>query len=483
MTPEEESSIRPPLFSSPRRAWLAPLLLVAAAVIRIRAAHNDLWLDEIWSLLSVRKIASPLEVFTKIHLDNNHYLNSLWLYLFREHDNWPGFRIPSIVIGVGSVAMAGMIARRLKVRATFFAMFLVAFSYEEIVYSSEARGFASVVFFSFASFYLLDKYLEKESWKAALGFSVSSIFGFASHLIFLNFFCAAVLWSGWRLVKSGHGKAHVIKSMLACHAASAMFFLLLYIVDVRRLGVGGGTPASLPGTFAQSLGWAFGGPSLACIILTAALFSAGLLLLWRQHSDLLIFFIGVIFVFPILMVTLHHSDAIYVRHFIVGSSFLLIVISLVLARLCERGWAGQALCVVLMISYFGLNSRHLIALIKYGRGHYSDAVRFLIENTKRSEITVGSDHDYRVSLVLRYYVDQASGEQTFTYYPRNSWPHQGPEWLVYHAESIEDSSSAQARITDGFGNNYKLVKTFPTAPLSGLHWFVYRNQPANSTKP
>ena len=127
MTPEEESSIRPPLFSSPRRAWLAPLLLVAAAVIRIRAAHNDLWLDEIWSLLSVRKIASPLEVFTKIHLDNNHYLNSLWLYLFREHDNWPGFRIPSIVIGVGSVAMAGMIARRLKVRATFFAMFLVAF--------------------------------------------------------------------------------------------------------------------------------------------------------------------------------------------------------------------------------------------------------------------------------------------------------------------------------------------------------------------
>ena len=483
MTLEEESSIRPSSFSSPRRPWLAALLLIAATVIRIRAAHNDLWLDEIWSLLSVRKLASPLHVFTKIHLDNNHYLNSLWLYLFREHDNWSGFRIPSIVLGVGSVAMSGMIARRLNVRSAFFAMFLVAFSYVEILYSSEARGFASVVFFSFASFYLLDKYLEKESWPTAVAFSISSIFGFASHLIFLNFFSAAVLWSGWRLVKSGHGKAHVIKSMLACHAAPTMFFLLLYILDVRHLRVGGGTPASLPGTFAQSLGWVFGGPSLAFIALTAVLFSAGLLILWRQHSDLLVFFIGVIFVFPILMITLHHSDAIYVRHFIVGSSFLLIIISLVLARLCERGWPGKALCVLLMISYFALNSWHVFTLLKYGRGHYTDAVRFLIQNTKRPEITVGSDHDFRVSLVLRYYVDQASGDQTFTYYPRSSRPHQGPEWLVYHKESIEDASSAQAGITDDFGNNYKLVKTFATAPLSGLHWFVYRNEDINSTKP
>jgi hypothetical protein len=471
------------LSSSPRTRWLVAFLLIAAATIRIFAAGNDLWLDEIWSLLSVRKLASPLEVFTKIHLDNNHYLNSLWLYLFREHDNWPGFRIPSIVLSVGSVAMAGIIARRLNVRATLLAMFLVAFSYMEILYASEARGFASVVFFSFASFYLLERYLEKESWPAALFFSISAILGFASHLIYLNFFCAAILWSGWRLIKSDRGKAQIVKSMLACHAAPAMFFILLYILDVRRLGVGGGTPASLPGTFAQSLGWAFGGPSFVCITLAAVLFMAGLLILSRQHSDLLVFFIGVILVFPILMVTLHHSDAIYVRHFIVGSSFLLILISLVLARLCERGWPRQILCALLLISYFALNSWDVAAVLKYGRGHYTDAVHYLIQNTKRPEITVGSDHDFRVSLVLRYYVDQASGDQTFTYYPRSSWPHQGPEWLVYHKESIEDPSSAQANITDDFGNHYELEKTFPTAPLSGLHWFVYRNKGRNSSNP
>ena len=29
------------------------------------------------------------------------------------------------------------------------------------------------------------------------------------------------------------------------------------------------------------------------------------------------------------------------------------------------------------------------------------------------------------------------------------------------------------RLKDEAGNEYELVKAFPTAPLSGLHWFVY----------
>jgi hypothetical protein len=91
----------------------------------------------------------------------------LWLYRAGFHGNWPGYRIPSIAAGVGSVVLAGLIGLRRNAPAACFAMMLVAFSYVQILYSSEARGYAEVVFFSFLSYYALDKYLEKRAWPAA----------------------------------------------------------------------------------------------------------------------------------------------------------------------------------------------------------------------------------------------------------------------------------------------------------------------------
>src|ERR1039458_4360688 len=89
--------------SSRNQYWLLGLLLLTAALIRYYGALNDLWLDEIWSVRLVEKISSPWQVFTKIHHDNNDYLNSLWLYFCGFHGNWPGYRIPSLVAGVGNV--------------------------------------------------------------------------------------------------------------------------------------------------------------------------------------------------------------------------------------------------------------------------------------------------------------------------------------------------------------------------------------------
>jgi hypothetical protein len=476
-----EQDMSKSFFSSPLSGWLLGCLLIAAAALRIFGAFNDLWLDEIWSLQSVRNITSPLSVFTGIHLDNNNYLNSLWLYWCGVRGNWPGYRIPSIVAGVGCVILAGMIGRRRNAPAAFFAMFLVAFSYVQILYSSEARGYSEVVFFSFLSFYTLEKYMEHQAWPSALLFSISSILGFAAHLIFLNFYGAAILWSAWRFTKSGLGPRPALKSMLACHTAPTMFLIALYFVDIRRLVVGGGSDFSLSGVYADSLAWALGappGPILMFItfLFAAALFLAGLWMLWREKSDALMFFVGVILAFPILLAKLHDSDMLYVRHFIVGMAFFLILFSFVLTALYQRGWPGRLLGVLLLSAYFAVNGWHAISLYKYGRGQYAEAVRFLIQNTKGPHITVGSDHDFRVSQVLRFYIDEATGDKTADYYPMDSWPRKGPEWVIHHKESFEDPSLPRVRFTDSFGNSYEFIKTFQSAPLSGLHWFVYHNQ-------
>ena len=55
-------------------------LLGVAAILRIAAANGDLWFDEIMSLLLADQCEHWYHVFTGTFYDNNHYLNSLWLY-------------------------------------------------------------------------------------------------------------------------------------------------------------------------------------------------------------------------------------------------------------------------------------------------------------------------------------------------------------------------------------------------------------------
>src|SRR5512135_3181929 len=61
--------------------WLgaAGAMVLVGAVLRALAARGDLWLDEIWSIEWARKAGSFLGVFTNVHVDNNHYLNTLFL--------------------------------------------------------------------------------------------------------------------------------------------------------------------------------------------------------------------------------------------------------------------------------------------------------------------------------------------------------------------------------------------------------------------
>ena len=460
------------------------VILAVAAIIRTFAALNDLWLDEIWSLRVVGQISSPLDVFTKIHFDNNHYLNSLWLYLCGFRGNWPGYRIPSLLAGVGTVILAGLIGRRRNVSAAFFAMLLMAFSYVQILYSSEARGYSAAVFFSLFSYYLLENYLEKRRWHSAVLLSISSVLGFTSHLIFLNFFCAALLWSGYRLVKSGIGVKRAFTAMLACYAAPTIFLAALYWIDIRHMVVGGGTPTSLPGIYASSLAWTLGAPSgnsmpqlasFAAIVL----FGAGIWILWRDKPDSAIPFVAVILVMPILLATIYNAEDVYVRYFIIGMAFLLILSSFVLAVLYRLGSLGKAISFLLLIVYFAANGWHTLSLFKDGRGKYTEAIRFLAENTKESTVTIGGDHDFRIPLIIEFYASNAMGKKRAEYYKRESWPQSGPEWFVSHKESFEDPvppASMGTGFTDFAGNQYELLKTFPTAPLSGFHWFVYHNR-------
>ena len=65
---------------------LAAVVLLTSLAVRVPGMFHDFWLDEAWSYLIVRGLTSPLEVLTRAHIDNNHPLNSWFLYALGRSD-------------------------------------------------------------------------------------------------------------------------------------------------------------------------------------------------------------------------------------------------------------------------------------------------------------------------------------------------------------------------------------------------------------
>ena len=242
-------------------------ILAVAGAVRVCGAFNELWLDEIWSLNLAGQVATPLEIFTKIHHDNNHYLNTLYLYFLGRGASEFVYRIPSLLAGIATVVAAGLIGRRRGTTDAIFAMLVVGFSYVLILYSSEARGYAAAVFFAFLCFYLLDRYLETRRWPLALMFSLCAVLGLLSHLTFVCFYSSALVWSGYRLMKSRLGPSRTATALLSCHAVPILFLATLYFADVRHIVVGGGTPLTLLAGYGTALAWALGTPAADFMII------------------------------------------------------------------------------------------------------------------------------------------------------------------------------------------------------------------------
>ena len=445
-------------------------------------ALNELWLDEILTVNLAGQIASPWEVFTKIHLENNHYLTTLWIGFLGPQANWLGCRLPSLVAGAGTVVLAGLICRRQSNTSAFLAMLLVAFSYVMVLYSGEARGYALAVFFSFLGFYLLDLHLRTGSHWVALLFALSVVLGFLAQMVCLSFYLAALAWSALWWIRSGLKRRQLLAAALACHALPLSCLTLLYFADLRYLqNLGGTASPSLLHSYGNALAWALGpstrhGLQFAAAILAVAVLAAGTVLLWKEKSGWWFFFTAVVLVSPVLLALARGSLVLYVRYFIVAIAFLLLLGAMVLASLCQRGWPGKALCLLLLLGYLLVNGWQTAKLFRYGRGQYREAIGFLSQHSTTPLVTIASDQDFRTSTMLQFYAPAAMAPKQGRYVPQGAWPPEGPEWIICQKESFEEPMPPVAALQDERTNRYDFVKAFPTAPLSGLHWFLYHNR-------
>jgi hypothetical protein len=455
---------------------------IIAVAIRVRAAFNDLWMDEIWSVELMRELHSALGVFTQTHHDNNHYLNSLFIYFLGQRGNWPGYRILSELAGIGTIVLAWFIGARRGRWTAFFSMFLVSFSYVAILYSSEARGYAPLVFFCFLCFLSLESSFDKPRWQMAALFSLSAVLGLSSHLTFIIFLSASLIWFWLCLFQSKLTLAAIARWTFAFYAIPLVYLGALYLIDLRYLQIGGGTPISVFDGYGETLAWVLGGPNASWLerftgAITGVGLIAGLAMLIKERDSEWVFFLGATVVLPLSMALFEHGTLHYVRYFIVAFAFILLLLGRVLARLWQSGSRGKTLAGLFCVLSVALNAQDVGSLFKYGRGHLADAVRFMADNSKEQPISFGGQQDFRTQFMLGFYWREMMGDKPANYYDHDHWPTEGPEWVLFHRESFTKPVPSGRRFSDKFGNWYELVRIYPTAPLSGVHLFLYQKIP------
>ena len=96
----------------------------------------------------------------------------------------------------------------------------------------------------------------------------------------------------------------------------------------------------------------------------------------------------------------------------------------------------------------------------------------MVTHTTGDATLIASDHDFRNRLIVEYYGPRMS--KPVRYVSRSDAA--PTQWYVLQKSPGEAAPIPRMAIPRG---TYRLVKTYPTAPLSGLTWYVYeRESPA-----
>lgn len=246
----DASSRKAPAFSTDVK--LVVLLAVLATVPRLAKLSNSLWLDEGYSLAAARSLqdydaARPLYFWGL----------SLWMSI-GQSEVW--LRLPSLLFGVGCVALCYLLARRLSNRTTaIISALLIGFATPQLFHSQEVRLYTLAPLLLLGATHLLLSWLERPSVYYLLGHGLASYLALLAcppalvGLALMWLLCALKLRNDW--------------SRLAMLTGLSLVIGLAWLPFALRLlanpeGISWITRPT-PGQVLDLQGWAFGAKGLS----------------------------------------------------------------------------------------------------------------------------------------------------------------------------------------------------------------------------
>jgi hypothetical protein len=384
-----------------------------AAVLRLLALNQQLWFDEIVTLLDSAR-QPVLQIVTRYDGQNQHMLYSVLAHgsirLFGEQP-W-ALRLPAVFFGVASVPALYFFGRLLTTnREALFASALMTVNYQHVWFSQNARGYTGMLFWTLlASVYFL-RSAKSGSPRDWILYGFTAALGFYTHLMMACIVAGHLTVYLWWLASRGRASGQPSRKFLAPlygFVLCGVLSLLLYapvLPDMLSLTVGEARSAprlewasplwALADTV-RSLRSGTAGGSLA-VAIGSLILLAGLLSYWRENR----FAVGLM-IFPGLataLVVLLTSHNFWPRFFFFEIGFALLLVArgaMALGKLAAQTLhrpanfglqAGTAVVVVMLIaSVVPLRAEYL-----YPKQDYMGAMKFLDEQQRPGEavMTVG----------------------------------------------------------------------------------------------
>jgi hypothetical protein len=450
-------------------------LVVAGAVLRVLAAQGELWLDELWSFRLVHTLTEPTGIFTRLHHDNNHHLNSLYLWFVTESPVWIRYRLHVVAAGIVTLVLAAVLARREGGRAQAFGVtLLLSGSFLMVLYGSEARGYALAVCFAFSAALLAARFLRSGRYLWAASYSIVVVFGILSHLTFLHALLGLMTWTAWRAVRQ-NGRAGAFRAFAALHVIPLAALVVLYWLDLRHTVAGGGPVHGTLTVIARALSLCVGGPEGGPWLVPAASVAAiagvlSIALVRRSGSDLWILIAVTAGVAPALTLLTLDTTLLFERYFLVAAAFLTFSFGWLLAAAMQR---SHLVALALALAFVLPNAMRIARLIDLGRGAYLPALQHMTARATQHPVTVGSDHDFRNGRLVEFYRQFVPAVDGLEYHTGVEWAAAGPEWMLVHSQDHAFAPKTDLALTGG--RRYRLSAFYPTAGVSGWHLAVYHN--------
>jgi hypothetical protein len=467
--------------------WIALVSLVLGAAVRVVVSMDDLWFDEIWTLDLIREnVSSPADVFTHFKHSNNHHLISLWMWLVGPEAWAPIFRLPSVLASLGTIVVAGLIAGRRGRLESLLAVILTSWSYLLIHFGTEARGYSAAIFCALLAWYAALCFEQQPLWRwAGVGWA-AIVLGFLAHLEFAVCGAGVAVWALFRLLRRRQTPRESVTKLLRFFLVPVGLALFFYFGSIRDMKVGGGPPYDLAALLVKAASYMVGGPgdgvgADVSALLAAASICAALFWLMRRRDDQWLFYAFVIAI-PLALIAIKRPEQLYVRYFMISVMVALLLFAQALGALLRGGRLGLGIGLALLALYGVGNSINTANLLRYGRGQYQAALRFMEEQSRGRDLVVTSDHDFRNGPLVKYYQRYLDRPAAASYldatalkneYVASGGQPYGAEWMIVHCFQLP--RQPERIIGDVYGHLYELVCVYRYSDLSGSHWLLYHN--------
>jgi mannosyltransferase len=215
-------------------------LVIIATVLRVLALNQQLWFDEIITLLDSARL--PLaRIVTEYGGQNQHMLYSILAHgsirLLGEQP-WT-LRLPAVIFGVASVPALYFFGRLVTTnREALFASALMTVNYQHVWFSQNARGYTGLVFWTLLSSIFLVRCTKNGSQRDWVLYGITSALGIYTHLMMACVVAGHLLVYVWLLaskVKSSRTFSRSAFAPLYGFLLSGLLSLLLYAPVIPRV--------------------------------------------------------------------------------------------------------------------------------------------------------------------------------------------------------------------------------------------------------